>query len=72
MGPPSDKQQVCTPECERAPICTVCHRYKQPVGRSVPLEMTNGVCSYECLGYLQDPTPGHLWPGELRSLTETP
>jgi hypothetical protein len=55
----------CTIECERAPRCTVCYMTKRPIGRSVPIEMENGMCGRDCPGYNQDPQPGHLWPGEL-------
>jgi hypothetical protein len=38
---------------------------KQPIGRSAPLEMANGLCDDDCSGYRQEPRAGHLWPGEL-------
>jgi len=52
-------------ECEAAPRCTVCKRTKAPRGRSVAAEMANGMCSWDCPGYPQEPRAGHLWPGEL-------
>ncbi len=42
--------------------CTVCHRTKQPVGRSAPLGMS--LCDSDCAGYRLDPKPGVLWPRE--------
>ena len=44
--------------------CAVCRRGKAPLGRSVPLEMANSMCNWECPGYWQDPQVGSLWPGE--------
>ncbi len=26
--------------------------------------MANSLCDHECPGYLEDPLPGTLWPGE--------
>jgi hypothetical protein len=46
------------------PECTVCHKTKPPRGRSVALEMANGMCSRDCEGYYLSPLPGHLWPNE--------
>lgn len=60
----------CTPECEASPECQVCHLRKPPRGRSVPLEMTNGMCGADCDGYYKPPMAGHLWPGEFRSERE--
>jgi hypothetical protein len=57
--------EVCTTWCERTVHCTVCHRSKRPVGRD---SMDNGLCDRDCFGYLQEPTPGHLWPGELEEM----
>jgi hypothetical protein len=54
----------CNEECERRAECLTCHREKAPVGRSVPMEAANGYCTDECTGYREDPTVGHLWPGE--------
>jgi hypothetical protein len=54
----------CTIECERMPECLVCRRRKNPRGRSAPMGMY--LCHpHDCPGYDQEPTPGHLWPGEL-------
>lgn len=55
----------CTIECERAPDCATCRKRKKPVGRSAPMEMANALCDSDCPGYREEPTPGHLWPGEL-------
>lgn len=55
----------CTAACEAAPICTICGMRKRPHGRSVALEMENGMCGHDCTGYNQEPRAGHLWPGEL-------
>jgi hypothetical protein len=43
--------------------CEVCGRTKKPHGRDT---MDNGMCSYECDGYYEEPRPGDLWPGERR------
>ncbi len=42
--------------------CTVCHRTKQPRGRSAPMALR--LCDSDCPGYRQGPFPGDLWPGE--------
>lgn len=55
----------CNPLCEAMPECSVCHRRKQPWGRSAPLEMANGLCDFECPGNQLEPKAGHLWPGEF-------
>jgi hypothetical protein len=55
-----------TREVGKAVDCVVCHRRKKPIGRSAPLEMANSLCDFECEGYMQDPQPGDLWPGETR------
>jgi hypothetical protein len=47
--------------------CTTCGRRKAPRGRSVAAEAANGMCSWDCPGYAQDPDPGDLWPGEKRA-----
>lgn len=47
-------------------ICLTCQRHKAPRGRSVPMEIANGMCDHECAGYAQHPVPGDLWPGEKR------
>jgi hypothetical protein len=44
--------------------CTVCHRPKNPLGRSAPLAMANGLCDWECPGHELEPFVGTLWPGE--------
>lgn len=55
----------CTKDCERMPVCEVCGRRKKPLGRSEPAEGAGGLCGPDCSGYYLEPTPGHLWPGEL-------
>jgi hypothetical protein len=49
---------------DRVVYCNVCKLRKKPIGRSAPLEMANSLCDYECQGYMQEPRPGQLWPGE--------
>lgn len=45
------------------PKCVVCGLDKAPRGRSAPLG--GRYCStWDCDGYLLDPKPGQLWPGE--------
>ena len=56
----------CTRHCERMPECATCHKTKKPNGRSAPL--SSYYCDSDCPGYGQDPTPGHLWPGELAQM----
>jgi hypothetical protein len=41
--------------------CSVCGRAKKPIGRD---SRDNGLCDYECEGYMLDPLPDNLWPGE--------
>lgn len=55
---------ACTEACRTPVDCTVCGLRKQPRGRCAPMEMANGLCSWDCAGYMQDPKPPHLWPGE--------
>lgn len=56
------------PICDRVGgprvVCTVCNMPKKPLGRSVALEMANGMCDSDCSGYFADPRPSELWPGE--------
>lgn len=56
----------CTIDCERMPECGVCGKTKKPIGRDAPVETY--YCDEECLGYRKNPTPGHLWPGELADI----
>ena len=42
--------------------CNVCGQFKQPRGRSAPME--SSYCDHECDGYTQEPRPQELWPGE--------
>lgn len=59
----------CTVKCARQPRCTLCGRRKAPRGRSVAAEVVEGFCMQAmCSGYDQEPTPGHLWPEELKSM----
>lgn len=44
--------------------CTVCDRYKVPIGRSAPLVTAGHLCDSDCPGYREEPHPGELWPGE--------
>lgn len=57
----------CTVDCERMPHCEICGRTKKPIGRDV---IKADYCNDECEGYRQEPTPGHLWPGELAVIRE--
>ena len=45
--------------------CTTCYRPKVPRGRDAPMGAANGMCSYECTGYMKEPYVGDLWPGEV-------
>lgn len=47
--------------------CRACGLRKAPLGRSIPMEMANELCSWDCPGYRKDPDPGELWPGEKRA-----
>jgi len=47
--------------------CTVCPRSKKPIGRSAAFAMANSLCDRDCPGYLLDPQPGDLWPGETQA-----
>jgi len=43
--------------------CGTCRKTKQPLGRDAPSR--GSYChGSECDGYMLDPTPGSLWPGE--------
>jgi hypothetical protein len=42
--------------------CTTCGVTKKPWGRSVPLD--SYYCDSDCHGYMQEPLPSNLWPGE--------
>lgn len=49
--------------------CTVCERIKAPRGRSLPWQLELSYCHADilsdmCPGYLLDPKPGDLFPGE--------
>jgi hypothetical protein len=45
--------------------CAVCRRMKRPLGRAEPSSIFI-TCSPgdNCPGYLEEPLPGSLWPGE--------
>lgn len=58
----------CTEACERSPTCKRCGLPKAPRGRDVPASAANSYCGWDCHGYNEEPTSGHLWPGELRRL----
>ena len=55
----------CTELCERMPACSTCHRSKVPHGRDVAAAAHGSYCDSDCPGYRDEPTSGHLWPGEL-------
>lgn len=42
-------------------VCKECGRTKKPIGRD---SRDNGLCEHECPGWLCDPQPDSLWPGE--------
>ena len=44
--------------------CSLCHRTKAPIGRSVAAAMASDMCDCDCPGYDQDPQAGWLWPNE--------
>ena len=67
----ADQPLVCTIDCIAHQVCVVCRRRKAPRGRSVPLEMVNGLCTDACEGYQQAPNPGHLWPDEEAEVLRT-
>lgn len=67
-----DYYKDCTVECERMPTCATCDKTKAPRGRSVPMECARGYCDSECPGYFTEPTPGHLWPGEIADMDREP
>lgn len=48
------------------PVCSICGLRKKPIGRDAPAAMANGLCDHECPGYLENPQPGYLWPGERK------
>ncbi len=59
----------CTEKCERMPECATCHKTKKPIGRDAAAHGPS-YCDHECPGYRQEPTPGHLWPGELADIRQ--
>lgn len=50
------------------PYCDVCHRRKAPLGRSVPMEMANGLCDSDCPGYYQGTYPSSYWRADEEPL----
>ena len=50
-----------------SPRCEMCGRVKYPLGRAVAVADYEGGCNRECDGYMDDPQPDHLWPGEKQS-----
>ncbi len=68
-SPPSPN--TCTEACRARVECTACHRIKAPRGRSVAMEMANGMCTVDCDGYHEDPQVGHPWPNEAMTEEET-
>ena len=50
-----------------SPRCETCGRVKDPIGRSIALAACGSGCDRECEGYLKDPQPDHLFPGEKQS-----
>lgn len=66
----NDLYKNCTIDCERRVNCVICNQTKGPRGRSIAPEMANSYCGWDCPGYTQEPSPGHLWPGELAQIRE--
>ena len=64
----ADMYADCTENCERRVRCADCGMTKSPLGRDPGMD--NGLCGVDCPGYYKVPTPGHLWPGELRRIRE--
>jgi hypothetical protein len=64
MAAPARKPPTCAVGC--SPECTICGRLKNPTGRDAPAAMANGLCTHDCPGYFQEPSPCDLWPGECR------
>ncbi len=44
--------------------CTICHKRKQPIGRSAPALTDGTLCGPDCGGFNQEPLSGSLWPEE--------
>ena len=47
-----------------AVYCTTCELWKKPNGRDAAAIIANSLCDRDCPGYMEEPLPGHLWPGE--------
>ena len=47
-----------------SPECATCRHIMAPLGRSVPLPLAGSMCNDDCPGYMDDPKPDQLWPGE--------
>ena len=60
-----DNCKICNKVGGPSVKCTTCDKYKNPVGRSAPMEVVGGYCnSGDCNGYYEDPQPSELWPNE--------
>ena len=59
----------CTEHCERMPECPVCGLTKKPIGRDAAVAGPS-YCDSDCPAYRSEPTPGHLWPGELARIRD--
>lgn len=46
--------------------CAVCGNKKQPLGRDSGAVASQGMCGYDCPGYMKSPIPSDLHPGESR------
>ena len=53
-----------TPRVGTTIICVTCGKRKAPVGRSVSPAEANSLCNHECSGYMKEPVPDYLFPGE--------
>jgi hypothetical protein len=63
-GMPDRPQETDSAAKRTLPYCSVCGMPKKPIGRDVGAAAANGYCDHECPGYMADPKPGYLWPGE--------
>lgn len=67
-----DHYRYCTLACEAVVHCKACGLRKKPRGRDAPLAMANSLCDQDCPGYVENPQPPHLWPGELAQIDAEP
>jgi hypothetical protein len=58
------KCAICDKVGGRLVTCAVCGQQKHPLGRDPGVYAANGYCGHDCPGYMQEPRPGQLWPGE--------